>query len=1030
MTFPRPERRPYGAGNGRPRPPIPRPEFPKWGKPVAIVVGILIVLAIVVGIFISIDTEHLWFDSVGYSNVFTTRLVTRIWLFFGFGVFAAALCFGNVYLAYRLRPAFRASSLEQLVLDRYRTVVEPRRKWLFATVAVIFGLIFGSAASGRWQTWLLWSNATSFGHKDPQFHKDVSYFAFIYPFQRFVLGYVMALVVICTLLTFGAHYLFGGIAFRTPGERVTRSARTHLALLLFVFVICKAIAYYLDRFGLAFSSRGFVNGASFTDVHAVLPAKAILAIIALFCAALFIASIFRPGWLLPGVSFGLLVLSAVIIGGIYPTIVQYAQVRPSEQDKEAPYISRNIAETRFAYDLNNFKYTQYDPTTSASQDALTNSTAVGAGVRLLDNSVLAPTYNQLQQFRNFYNVSKLDVDRYVIKGQEQDAIVAMRELNLSNLPPGQKSWINQHLVYTHGFGFVAAPGSAADSDGRPAFIEQNIPPSGGLGTYQPRIYFGEGEKQFSVVGAPTGATPREYDFPTNGDVGQQSTTYTGGGGIAIGSTFRQLEYALRFGDKNLLLSDGINGKSRILYDRDPRTRVAKVAPYLTVDGDPYSAIVDNKLVWIVDGYTTSDGFPYAERENLGSITKDATTSATTAAQKSAQINYVRNSVKATVDAYTGAVTLYAWDPTDPVLATWMKVFPGTVKPKSAMDAQLLAHVRYPEDMFKVQRNLLAKYHVSDPVVFYRGDEFWQVPTDPIVTAATPTTQATSTQGVPAPTTSSAPDQPPYYLTLTMPGQPKPTFSLTSTLVFRKRSNLAAFMAVDSDPGPDYGTIRVLQVSGSALVNGPGQVQNQFESDATVQQQLALLRNKGGAATVNYGNLLTLPVAGGLLYVEPVYVAASGGEAYPLLQKVLVSFGNRIGFENTYAGAINALLHSTATTPTTGTGGTSPPASGSPSPSASGPASTSPSPTSSPPSTPASASLSQAIADAQRAYDAGQTALKNGDFAAYGIAQQQLAAALTRAAAAASGSPPTPTASPGGGSGSAAASPSPTPSASG
>jgi uncharacterized protein len=1019
VTFPRPERRPYGPGSGRPRPPLPRPEFPRWGKPVLIGLGIVVLLIIALVLFVSIDTEHLWFDSVGYSNVFTTQLWTKIFMFLGFGAFMAAAAFGNVYLAYRLRPAFRASSVEQLILDRYRTVIEPRRRWIFAAIATLFGLIFGGAASGKWQTWLLWSNATSFHHPDPQFHRDVSYYAFIYPFQRFILGYVMALTVVCVLLSLGAHYVFGGLAFRTPGERVTRGARTHLALLLFVFVICKAIAYYLDRFGLDFSSRGFVNGASYTDVHAVLPAKEILAVIALLCAALFVATIFRTGWMLPAVSFGLLVFSAVIIGGIYPTIVQYAQVRPSEQDKESPYIARNIAQTRFAYDLNNFKYVQYDPTTSASQDALTNSTAVGAGVRLLDNSVLSPTYNQLQQFRNFYNVSKLDVDRYVIKGQEQDAIVAMRELNLKNLPAGQKSWINEHLVYTHGFGFVAAPGSAADTDGRPAFIEQNIPPSGGLGKYQPRIYFGEGETQFSVVGAPAGATPREYDFPTNGDVGQQSTTYTGGGGIAMGSTFRQLEFALRFGDKNLLLSDGINNKSRILYNRDPRTRVAKVAPYLTVDGDPYAAVVDGKLVWILDGYTTSDGFPYAERENLGSITKDATSNSTTAALGSDQVNYVRNSVKATVDAYTGAVTLYDWDPTDPVLATWMKIFPGTVKPKTAMSPDLLAHVRYPEDMFKVQRNLLAKYHVSDPVVFYRGDEFWQVPADPIVTAAATTTtdQGTAAAGGSTATPAAAPDQPPYYLTLTMPGQTKPTFSLTSTLVFRKRSNLAAFMAVDSDPGPDYGTIRVLQISGSSLVNGPGQVQNQFESDATVQQQLALLRNKGGAATVDYGNLLTLPVAGGLLYVEPVYVAASGGEAYPLLQKVLVSFGNRIGFEDTYAGAISSLVSGSPTTGTTGgTTTTGPPSSASPSPPASGSASAGASPP---------ASLTQAIADAEQAYADGQAALKKGDFTAYGEAQQRLSDALARAAAAASLSPsprPSPSASPTGASASPSASP--------
>ena len=296
---------------------------------------------------------------------------------------------------------------------------------------------------------------------------------------------------------------------------------------------------------------------------------------------------------------------------------------------------------------------------------------------LLDNAVLPATYNQLQQFRNFYNIDKLDVDRYIINGQEQDAVVATRELNLAGVPTSQKSWINEHLVYTHGYGFVAAPGDGVDNDGRPSFIEDNIPVTGSLGTFQPRVYFGEGETSFSVVGQAAGASPREYDFPTNGGNGQQYNTYTGGGGVSIGSTFRQLEYALRFGDKNLLLSDGINSDSRILYDRDPRQRVAKVAPYLTLDGDPYSAIVDGHLVWIVDGYTTSDGFPYSQRENLNAITQDTNTeTATTKAQSREKINYIRNSVKATVDAYTGAVTLYAWDPTDPVLKTWMKVFPA------------------------------------------------------------------------------------------------------------------------------------------------------------------------------------------------------------------------------------------------------------------------------------------------------------------------------------------------------------------
>lgn len=973
MTFHEPpdpsHGRPYGPGARRP---APRPQFPRWGKPVLIAIAVLIVLAVVVGVFVALDTERLWFDSVGYGSVFTTQLWTRVAMFFGFGGFMALVLIGNLYLAYRLRPAYRASSREQLALQHYRDVLEPRRWWLFAVLAAFFGLIFGVAASGKWQTWLMWANATSFGHQDPQFHRDVSYYAFDYPFQRFILGYVMALVVVTTLVTALAHYLFGGVAVRTPGERLTRGARAHIASLLFVFVLCKAIAYYLDRFGLAFSSRGVVTGPSYTDVHAVLPAKSILAVIALFCAALFFATIFRRGWLLPAASFGLLVLSAVIIGGVYPLIVQNFQVKPSEADKEAPYIQRNIDQTRFAYGLTDVSVQPYDATTSASAAELDDSTATGAGVRLLDNSVLPPTYNQLQQFRNFYSVGKLDVDRYVINGQEQDAVVATRELNLSGVPATQKTWINEHLVYTHGYGFVAAPGNGVDSDGRPSFVEHDIPVQGILGSFEPRVYFGEGETSFSVVGAGPGAAPREYDYPVNGGNGQQYNTYDGGGGVAMGSAFRRLEYALRFGDKNLLLSDGINAHSRILYDRDPRQRVAKVAPYLTLDGDPYSAVVDGRLVWIVDGYTTSDGFPYSQRENLNSITQDTNTRrATTHEQASEQINYVRNSVKATVDAYTGAVTLYAWDANDPVLRTWMKIFPGTVKLKSAMSAGLLAHVRYPEDLFKVQRKLLASYHVTDPHAFYGQQDFWLVPADP-------------TQGDPQP------DQPPYYLTLKMPDQPKATFSLTTTFVPRQRPNLSAFMAVDSDPGPDYGKIRVLELPRSSTVAGPGQVQNQFEADPGVQSQLNILRVQGGAAGVVYGNLLTLPVAGGLLYVEPVYVKASGGEgSYPLQQKVLVSFGDRIGFESTYSAAVASLVRATpvpppATTPGGGSGGGSP----SPSPTSSAAAS---------PTAPGGLTAAQLIADAQAAYAAGQRALASGDFATYGEKQKQVSSDLDQLA---------------------------------
>ena len=992
MTFHEPPHgRAYGPGAGRP--PLPRPPFPRWGKPLLITIAILVVLGVAIGLFVAIDTDLLWYQSIGYGKVFTTQLWIKLAMFFGFGGFMAAVLFGNIYLAYRLRPSFRAASAEQLVLQRYRDVIEPRRRVVFGVLALLFGLIFGLAASGKWRTLMLWANATSFGQKDQQFHRDVSYYAFVYPFQRFILGYVMALIVVCTLLTLLAHYVFGGVAVRTPGARVTRGARSHLASLLFVFVLCKAIAYYLDRFGLAFSRRGVVTGPSYTDIHAVLPAKGILAVIALFCAMLFFATIFRKGWLLPAASFGLLVLSAIIIGGVYPLIVQNFQVKPSEADKEAPYIQRNIDGTRSAYGLSNVKVSPYDATTNVDAGAVTDSTATGAGVRLLDNAVLPPTFNQLQQFRNFYNIDNLDVDRYVVNGQEQDTVVATRELNLGGVPDTQKTWINEHLVYTHGYGFVAAPGNGVDSDGRPSFIEDNIPVSGSLGTFEPRVYFGQGETSFSVVGAPKDSTPREYDYPVNGGNGQQYTTYSGGGGVAVGSTFRRLEYALRFGDKNLLLSDGINSDSRILYDRDPRQRVAKVAPYLTLDGDPYSAVVDGHLVWIVDGYTTSDGYPYSQRENLNGITQDTNTAkATTKAQASEQINYIRNSVKATVDAYTGAVTLYAWDASDPVLKTWMKVFPGTVKPQSAMSTQLLAHVRYPEDLFKVQRKLLASYHVTDPHAFYGQQDFWLVPADP-------------TQGNPQP------DQPPYYLTLKMPDQSKPSFSLTTAFVPRGRPNLSAFMAVDSDPGPDYGAIRVLQLPRSSTISGPGQVQNQFEADPSVQTTLNILRVQGGAAGVVYGNLLTLPVAGGLLYVEPVYVKASGGEgSYPLLQKVLVSFGDRIGFESTYAEAIASMVSASPSVPPSSSNGGSPPGSAGPSSSGSSSPSTSASSTAAPtPTTAGGLTAAELIADAQQAYRDGQKALAAGDFAAYGEAQKRIDSDLSKLATLVG--TPTPPASP-------------------
>jgi uncharacterized membrane protein (UPF0182 family) len=768
------------------------------------------------------------------------------------------------------------------------------------------------------------------------------------------------------------HYLYGGLRLQaTLGERATPAARVHLSVLLGLFVLLKSVAYWLDRYMLAVKDdrigKADFTGLTYTDVNAVLFGKLTLAGIALICAVLFFTNIVRRTWLLPGLGVGLLLLSALLVGGIYPAIVQRFQVKPAEPDKESPYIQRNIAATRHAYGIDKVKVQDYTARTEATSGQLRADSETTASVRLLDPTVLSPTYKNLQQIKAYYDFqTSLDVDRYTINGKRRDVVTAVREVDLNGLPAEQRNWINDHTVYTHGFGFVAALGNQPD-EGRPSFVSSNIPPQGELGSFQPRIYFGEESPSYSIVGGPKGSTARELDFPDDSTgTGQRNNIYAGKGGVKIGSFWRKLLFATKYQEANLLLSDRVNPDSRILFDREPKQRVERVAPWLTLDGDPYPAVVDGRIKWIVDGYTTSNGYPYATRSTLEDLTTDSQTTQSTALVTPVErVNYIRNSVKATVDAFDGTVDLYQWDTKDPVLKTWMKAFPNTVKKKSTISDSLMAHFRYPEDLFKVQRNLLARYHVSNPQAFYGGSDFWRVPTDP--------------------TNDRDRSQPPYYLTLKMPGQAEPTYSLTSTYVpTGARENLVAFMAVNADPGPDYGTFRVLQLPRSVQINGPSQVQNAFVSDDTVAEQINILRR---GTTVKYGNLLTLPVGGGLLYVEPVYVQAEASTSFPLLRKVLVSFGNKVAFEDTLQEALDTVF-SGASGVSTGEG--TPGATPGPTPTPTGTAA--PQPGKSP-------ELAAALADAQQALKDSQAALQRGDFAAYGAAQKRLQEAITRAVAA-------------------------------
>jgi uncharacterized protein len=925
--------------------------------------GVLAVLAMLFVMFAGFWTDWLWYRSVKYSSVFTTTLWTKVGLFAVFGLLMTLAVGLNIWLAHRLRPPLSAMSMEQQNLDRYRMGIAPYKKWVLLAVTALVGLISGSSAAGQWRTWLMWVNGVPFGQKDPQFKLDVSFFAFDLPWYRFMLGFGFAAAVLSLIAAALTHYLYGGLRITSPGTRATAAATGHLSVLLGVFVSLKAVAYWLDRYGLAvkssdFKATGNWTGLRYTDANAYLPAKTILFCIAVICALLFFATLWRRTWQLPVIGFGLMVLSAILIGGLYPGIVQKFQVEPNEQAKEAAYIKKNIDATRQAYGIDAAEVQDYggkgDPDKKAAQR---KSADTAASYRLVDPNVVSPAFQQLQQERKYYQFpSTLDVDRYTdASGKPQDTVVGLRELNITGIP--KRNWINDHFTYTHGYGVIAAKGSNTVTDenegtiGAPDFTESGLPTSGQLPTYEQRVYYGEKTEQYSIVGGPQ----KELDYEKNGE---QTTSYKGKSGVDLSNPLNRAAYAMAFSEPQILYSGAIGEGSRILYNRTPKERVEAVAPWLTIDGDAYPAVVNGRIQWIVDAYTTTNGYPYASRTTLGDTTADSLTDSQRAvvAQQN-QVNYIRNSVKATVDAYDGSVDLYQWDTEDPVLKTWMKAFPGTVKKKADIDPKLLEHLRYPQDMFKVQRELLTRYHVTDPAQFYSGSDAWQVPDDP--------------------TTKDSNSVPPYYLSLKMPGQDDQKFSLTTTFTPNGRPNLGAFMAVDADAtSSDYGRIRVLRVT--STVQGPQQVQSELNGVPEVAEFVRNLR--GTDSDIEYGNLLTVPLDGGFLYIEPVY--ARGGSAnYPLLKKVAVSYGGKPVFKDSLPEALNAVFGAEASEPTTPT---EPPGD-----------------TTKPPAT-GDKALQQAIKDAQKAYEDGEAALKKPDWAAYAKAQQALQEALQRAADADSG----------------------------
>ncbi len=962
--------------------PPPRQSAPRRSR--ALLITAVVVIVAIFGLtgFSSIYTDRLWYKSAGYGNVFSTLLWTKIGLFLVFGAVLGGIVALNIYLAYRFRPLFRPNSREQTNLDRYRDVVTPIRVWVVLAVALLVGAFAGASGQGNWRTYLMWRNGQSFGTNDPYFNRDIGFYVFDLPWVHFVVDFSMAVFVIAIIGALATHYLYGGLRLQAGSDRLSPAAQAQLSVLLGLFVLAKGVDYYLDRFDLVNQNNSLFTGMNYTAENAVLPAKNILIGVAVICSILFFLNVWRRTWQLPTMGLGLLVLSAILLGMIWPAIVQQFQVKPSEADKEEPYIAKNIEATQAAYDLTDVETTPYSPNTSLDASAASLAPLLSS-VPLVDPKQVSPAFENIQQERGYYSVADvLDVDRYELNGSDRAMVLGVRELDQDGLSPDARNWSNLHTVFTHGNGIIAA--YANQRDGQNAVTSdtsvESASSSGGLewaqginssevdlstelGTFENRIYYGEKSPDYSVVGKSSdSAEDVELNLPVPGSDLGATTTFDGPGDATVGSTFNQLMFAIKFGEPNFLLSGRVNGDSKVLYDRDPTTRVEKVAPWLTADSDVYPAVVDGRIVWIVDAYTTTDRYPLSQRESFEDMITDALQVQTgLQTLPTDEINYMRNAVKATVDAYTGEVILYAWDDEDPLLKAWMGAFPGTVEPKSAMSEDLMSHVRYPEDLFKVQRYQFARYHVSDASDWYEFNDRWAVPEDP---------QATGVF------------QAPYRLFVG--GADASDFSLTSVYVPYRRNNLASFVAVNSDAGSgEYGKISVLRLNDAEAsdgdqTSGPGQVANDFISDQRINEALLPLKNSG--AKVTYGNMLTFPINDGLMYVQPVYVSRQVTDAsYPELRFVQVKFGDGIGYGTTFQGAIQDLFGSSTTTPPDG--GTPDP--GTPDPGA--PDNNTPDPGTGT----LQQQLDRALTQALAAFDRADAALSSGNLGTY---QKQVAKA--------------------------------------
>ncbi len=835
--------------------------------PVAIGFAAVVVIVVALVVFLRYYVDWLWFGEVGLRTVFWTRITSRVIIGPIFAVVFFAILYGNVLLACRFAPKFRPIEGVDVTEAVSPTLVRRVRQAGLA-LSVVGAVIVGFVTSDSWLMFQQAWNSVSFGTTDPIFHHDLSFYVFSLPAWHYMYGFLFATLIVAAVLTVLARLALGGVltqerlaeatngaprrpdavrsakrALELAGLHIDKSFVAHVSALLGALFVVGGAGYLLKAWNLLYSTSGVFFGAGYTDVHVRLPLIRGLMGLAVVVGIVLMYNAVRGRRLLwPPLAIGVWIVALIVFLGIVPAAWQGLSVNPNQLAKETPYIANNIAATRAAYDLTEVSSTPYSLQGDLTSAKLQDSSVTVGNIRLWDPEVLLRSYTQLQELRPYYSFPSVSVDRYLVNNVYTQTMLAPRELRVSGLPAAAQTWVNQHITYTHGYGVALSAVNQVASGGSPDFLVQNVPvvsSDPALAITEPRIYYGLTGTDYVLVKTKN----QEFDYP--GPDGDVYTTYSGSGGIPVGSFLNKLALTTHFGSISFFTSSAITGESRVILYNNIKARLSAAAPFLKFDGDPYMVIADGKLYWMVDAYTTTGRMPYSQPDG--------------------SLNYMRNSVKIVIDAYNGTMDFYTFDSSDPIIRVYEKIFPGMFKPSSDMPASLQSHVRYPEDFFATQAEMFATYHVTDPSLLYNKGNQWEIPGNLAISGAAPMS--------------------PYYMIMRLPGQTRDEFVLILPYTPNGRSNMIAWLGAESDP-PNYGKAVSFEFPSSESVYGPAQVEAAINQDPTISSQRTLWGQEG--STVIFGNLLTVPIENSLLYVQPLYLESSQTQL-PQIQRIIVFY---------------------------------------------------------------------------------------------------------------------------------------------